>query len=51
MRVLASLFLIPGEYVLGLTNIQGDDHRGLVRMLVNSLIWTFVGILVVAFTV
>jgi hypothetical protein len=51
MRNLISLFLLPGDLLLGLTNIKGDDHRGLVRMLANSLIWTLVGILVVVFIV
>jgi hypothetical protein len=47
MRALANLFLLPGDFLLQWTNIRGDDHRGLVRMLVNSLLWTSVGILVV----
>ena len=46
MLVLVNLFLYPGDFVLGLTKPEGEDHRGLVRMLVNSLVWTFAGILV-----
>lgn len=46
MRALTKLLSFPGDLLLNLTNIQGDDHRGLVRMLANSLIWTTVGILV-----
>jgi hypothetical protein len=49
MRALANFFLLPGDFVLRWTQIRGDDHRGLVRMLVNSLLWTFIGILVVVF--
>jgi len=33
--------------LLNLTDIQGEDHRSLVRMLANSLIWTTVGILAI----
>jgi hypothetical protein len=48
-NVLAWPFLLPGNIacdVLGLA-----EHRNLVRMLVNSLIWTVLGIIVVASTV
>jgi len=45
MRALTRLFSLPGDLLLNLTPIQGEDHRSLVRMLANSLIWTSVGIL------
>lgn len=51
MHNLARVFLFPGEYVLSRTNIEGEDHRETIRMLVNTLVWTFLGILaVVIFT-
>jgi hypothetical protein len=46
MRALTKLLCLPGDLLLNLTNIKGEDHRGLVRMLANSLVWTTVGILV-----
>ena len=48
-NVLAWPFLLPGNIaceVLGL-----GEHQNLVRMLVNSLIWTVIGVIVVAFAV
>jgi hypothetical protein len=48
-HVLAWPFLLPGNVacdVLGLS-----DHQDLVRMLVNSLIWTVFGVIAVALAV
>ncbi len=45
MRTLTKFLCLPGDVLLNLTQIQGEDHRSLVRMLANSLIWTSVGIL------
>ena len=48
-HVLAWPFLLPGNIacdVLGL-----GDHQNLVRMLVNSLIWTVFGVIAVALVV
>jgi hypothetical protein len=51
MHTLARWFLFPGEYVVSRTNIEGEDHRETIRMLVNTLVWAFLGILaVVIFT-
>jgi hypothetical protein len=47
MRALTRLLCLPGDVLLNLTDIQGEDHRSLVRMLANSLIWTTVGILAI----
>jgi len=51
MRALTKLLCFPGDLLLNLTSIEGDDHRGLVRMLANSVVWTTVGILVTIFIV
>ncbi len=51
MRALTKLLTFPGDLLLNLTNIEGDDHRGLVRMLANSVVWTTIGILVTVFIV
>lgn len=51
MSALTKLLCFPGDLLLSLTKIQGDDHRSLVRMLANSLIWTSVGILATIFIV
>jgi len=45
MRTLTKLLCLPGDVLLNLTKVQGEDHRSLVRMLANSLIWTSVAIL------
>ncbi len=48
-HVLAWPFLLPGNVacdVLGLA-----DHQDLVRMLVNSLVWTVFGVVAVALVV
>jgi hypothetical protein len=48
-HALAWPFLLPGNLacdVLGLV-----EHQNLVRMLVNSLIWTVLGVIFVAFAV
>jgi hypothetical protein len=51
MHTLARCFLFPGENVVSRTNIEGEDHRETIRMLVNTLVWAFLGILaVVIFT-
>jgi hypothetical protein len=47
----AKPFLLPGTVVcnaLGIRNNSGD-YSHLVRMLVNSLIWTVAGVIVMAF--
>ena len=47
----AKPFLLPGTVVcnaLGIRNNSGD-YSHLVRMLVNSLIWTVGGVIVMAF--
>ena len=42
---LARLFLFPGDIVCSVVGLENDDKRELVRMLVNSLFWTVVGML------
>lgn len=49
---IAKPFLLPGTLVCNAIGIHGDspdDHSDLVRMLVNSLVWTVAGVLVMAF--
>ena len=48
-NVLAWPFLLPGN--IACDALKLGEHQNLVRMLVNSLIWTVVGIIVVAFAV
>jgi hypothetical protein len=48
-NVLAWPFLLPGN--IACDALRLGEHQNLVRMLVNSLIWTVVGVIVVAFTV
>jgi len=46
-QVVAWPFLLPGN--LACSALGLSKHRDLVRMLVNSLVWTVLGILVVVF--
>ena len=46
---LAWPFLLPGNVACDALGL--GEHRNLVRMLVNSLIWTVLGVVVVAFMV
>jgi len=48
-HVLAWPFLLPGNIACDALGLR--EHRNLVRMLVNSLIWTVLGVIVVALAV
>ncbi|HVV60831.1 MAG TPA: hypothetical protein VHD14_03640 [Pseudolabrys sp.] len=45
---LAWLFLLPGDMACSAFGFDPSDKRDLVRMLVNSLVWTILGVIVVA---
>ncbi len=42
-NVLARLFLLPGDLACDALGLGQADNRDLVRMLVNSLVWTLAG--------
>ena len=49
---IAKPFLFPGTVVCNALGIHGDnpgEYSDLVRMLVNSLVWTVVGVIVMAY--
>ena len=49
---IAKPFLLPGTVVCNVLGIHGKnpgDYSNLVRMLINSLIWTVAGVIVMAF--
>jgi hypothetical protein len=48
-RALAWPFLLPGNIACEALRLDGHNH--LVRMLVNSLVWTVLGVIVVAIAV
>ena len=48
-NALAWPFLLPGSIACDTLGL--GEHQNLVRMLVNSLIWTVLGVIVVAFAV
>jgi hypothetical protein len=48
-NALAWPFLLPGNIACDALGLSA--HQDLVRMLVNSLIWTVLGVIVVAFAV
>lgn len=49
-RGFAWLFLWPGNKACDAFGMDNSEFRDLVRMLVNSLVWTTIGVSVVAFT-
>lgn len=46
----AWLFLLPGNKACDAFGLGKNEFRDLVRMLVNSLVWTTIGVCVVALT-
>ena len=48
-HVLAWPFLLPGNVACDALGL--GQHQNLVRMLVNSLIWTVLGVIVVEFAI
>ena len=48
---MAWLVLLPGNLACDLIGVGKTEYRDLVRMLINSLAWTVVGVLAVALTV
>ena len=50
-NALARLFLLPGDIACNAMGLAGMEYRDLVRMLINSLFWTLVGVVGVALTV
>jgi hypothetical protein len=45
---LAWLFLLPGDVACSALGLGQNEKRDLVRMLFNSLVWTVLGVTVVA---
>ena len=48
---LERLLLLPGDLACDALGLGQADNRDLVRMLVNSLVWTLAGIVTVAVAV
>ena len=46
---LAWPFLLPGNLVCQALGLPQSEYSDLIRMLVNSLVWTVAGVCVVAF--
>jgi hypothetical protein len=44
-------FLLPGNLACGALHLDAQAHSNLVRMLVNSLVWTVLGVIVAAIAV
>ncbi|HEX5507545.1 MAG TPA: hypothetical protein VFX37_03490 [Pseudolabrys sp.] len=45
---LGRLCLLPGDAVCSLLGLGQTEKRDLMRMLVNSLVWTVLGVVIVA---
>jgi hypothetical protein len=48
---LAWPFLLPGNLVCGALGLPQSEYSDLVRMLINSLVWTVLGVCLVALVV
>ena len=48
---LAWPFLLPGNLVCGVLGLPQSEYSDLVRMLINSLVWTVLGVCLVALVV
>ncbi len=42
------LFLLPGDAACSMLGLGQTEKRDLIRMLVNSLAWTVLGVIIVA---
>jgi hypothetical protein len=47
-NALARILLLPGDLACDALGLGQADNRDLVRMLVNSLAWTLLGVITVA---
>lgn len=48
---MTALFLLPGEVICHLAGLRQDnDHRQILRMFVNTLVWGATGIVIVLLT-
>lgn len=50
-QAVAGLLLLPGDLACNAMGVGGAGYRDLFRMLINSLVWTAVGAVVVVFAV
>lgn len=44
-------FLLPGNIACDMLGMPRSEHSDLIRMLVNSLVWTVLGVIIVALVV
>lgn len=50
-KLIETVFLGPGNVVCNAAGVGEENNRDLLRMLVNSLVWTAVGTVVVVLVV
>jgi hypothetical protein len=49
VKVIETMFLWPGDICCDALGVGREDNRDLVRMLINSLVWTAAGGVFLAF--
>jgi hypothetical protein len=50
-KTMTALFLLPGELTCRLAGLKQDnDHKQILRMFVNTLVWGATGIVIVLMT-
>lgn len=50
MRHMLQLMMYPSNALCDVLQVAGEAERGVVRMLINTLFWTTLGVLVVWLT-
>lgn len=51
VKALETVFLSPGDVLCNLMGVDHANNRDLVRMLINSFVWSAVGGVVIAIAV
>lgn len=51
INAFAAVLLLPGDIACNAIGVGRADNRDLVRMLINSFAWAFIGALAVAFLI
>ena len=49
LRLLTTLFLLPGTLFLNALNIRVEDDGGIFRSLINMIFWGFWGVIIAIF--
>ena len=51
INAFTAVLLLPGDLICDAVGVGKADNRDLVRMLINSFAWAFIGAAIVAFVI